>query len=190
MTSKAAPSANFTQAHGANAADWIFANGEIVTCDARVPRAEAIAIAGERVVALGSTRKLRHLRGRETRWVELAGATVIPGLVDAHAHMDREGLKFLAPSLADCRSISDIKALIHRLAARSSPGEWITGICSGTAPHCASCSAFHPNELQSTRSPAVARSRNASRGRSGPAAPPRRSAAGARTRCRDRATAA
>lgn len=134
MTSKAAPSANFTQAHGANAADWIFANGEIVTCDARVPRAEAIAIAGERVVALGSTRKLRHLRGRETRWVELAGATVIPGLVDAHAHMDREGLKFLAPSLADCRSISDIKALIHRLAARSSPGEWIITMPVGAPP--------------------------------------------------------
>lgn len=116
------------------AADWIFANGEILTCHPRVPRAEAMAIAGERIVALGSTRQLRRLCGRETRWVDLAGASVIPGIVDAHAHMDREGLKFLYPSLESCRSISDIQALIQRLAARKRVGEWIVTMPVGAPP--------------------------------------------------------
>ena len=116
------------------AADWIFADGEILTCHPRVPRAEAIAIAGDRIVALGTTRQLHRLRGRETRWVDLAAATVIPGLIDAHAHMDREGLKFLYPSLESCRSISDIKVLIQRLAARKRVGEWIVTMPVGAPP--------------------------------------------------------
>lgn len=117
-----------------NVADWILANGEILTCHPRGPRAEAIAIAGERILALGPARALRRLRGRETRWVDLDGATVIPGFVDAHAHMDREGLKFLYPSLESCRTISDIKSLIHRLASRRAVGEWIVTMPVGAPP--------------------------------------------------------
>jgi predicted amidohydrolase YtcJ len=117
-----------------NVADWILANGEIVTCHPRVARAKAIAISGDRILALGSAPAMRHLRGRETRWVDLGGATVIPGLVDAHAHMDREGLKFLHPSLASCRSIADIQSLIHRLTAAKPPGEWIVTMPVGAPP--------------------------------------------------------
>ena len=115
-------------------ADWIFANGEILTFHSRVPRAEAVAISGERIVALGSTRELRHLRGRETRWVDLEKSTVMPGLVDAHAHMDREGLKFLYPSLSSCRSIADIRNLIGRLTSRRRAGEWIVTMPVGAPP--------------------------------------------------------
>ncbi|HKY08246.1 MAG TPA: amidohydrolase family protein, partial [Candidatus Binatia bacterium] len=117
-----------------SAADWIFANGEILTCHPTLPRAGAVAISGEHVVALGSGQKLRSLRGRKTRWVDLAGATVIPGFIDAHAHMDREGLKFLYPSLASCRSIAEIKSLIRRLANRIPPGEWIVTMPVGAPP--------------------------------------------------------
>jgi hypothetical protein len=117
-----------------NVADWIFANGEILTFHPRVPRAKAVAVAGDCILALGSARELRRWRGRETRWVDLDGATVIPGLVDAHAHMDREGLKFLYPSLESCRSISDIKSLLHKLAVRHSAGEWIVTMPVGAPP--------------------------------------------------------
>ena len=115
-------------------ADWIFANGEIFTFHPRVPRAEAVAISGDRIVALGSTRQLRYVRGPETRWVDLEKATVIPGLVDAHAHMDREGLKFLYPSLSSCRSIADIKSLIRRLILHRPAGEWIVTMPVGSPP--------------------------------------------------------
>jgi predicted amidohydrolase YtcJ len=117
-----------------NGADWIFANGEILTFHPGLARADAIAIAGERIIALGTTAKLRRLRGRNTRWVDLGGATVVPGFVDAHAHMDREGLKFLYPSLASCRSIEDIKSLVHRLAAGKPEGEWIVTMPVGAPP--------------------------------------------------------
>ena len=115
-------------------ADWIFVNGNVLTCAARIARAEGIAVGGGRILALGSTRQLHSLRGRGTRWVDLAGATVIPGMIDAHAHMDREGLKFLYPSLAPCRSIAAIQALIRRLAARREPGEWIVTMPVGAPP--------------------------------------------------------
>ena len=117
-----------------NGADWIFANGEILTCHPGLARADAIAIAGERILALGTTRELQRWRGRETRGVDLDGATVIPGIVDAHAHMDREGLKFLHPSLESCRSIADIKRLIHKLASRKSAGGWIVTMPVGAPP--------------------------------------------------------
>ena len=115
-------------------ADWIFAHGDILTFHPRIPRAQALAVKGDRILALGSTRGLRRLRGRETRWVDLQGATVIPGLVDAHAHMDREGLKFLYPSLASCRSIADIKKLIRKLASRRPAGDWIVTMPVGAPP--------------------------------------------------------
>jgi predicted amidohydrolase YtcJ len=59
---------------------------------------------------------------------------VIPGLVDAHAHLDREGLKLIYPSLARCRSIADIKRLIRTHAAHRKPGEWIVTMPVGAPP--------------------------------------------------------
>lgn len=65
---------------------------------------------------------------------DLRGATVVPGLVDAHAHLDREGLKLLYPSLARCRSIADIQSLVRSLGAKRSPGEWIVTMPVGAPP--------------------------------------------------------
>jgi hypothetical protein len=59
---------------------------------------------------------------------------VIPGLVDAHAHLDREGLKGICPSLARCRSIADIQGVIRRLAAARPKGEWIVTMPVGAPP--------------------------------------------------------
>lgn len=85
---------------------------------------------------------MRAWRDRRTRVIDLGGATVVPGLVDAHAHLDREGLKSVCPSLAGCRSIADVQARIRRLAAARPPGAWIVTMPIGTppfyrdAPHC------------------------------------------------------
>jgi len=86
------------------------------------------------VVATGSRAEVRRWRDRRTRVVNLRGATVIPGLVDAHAHLDREGLKSIYPSLARCRSIADVQAVIRRLAAERKPGEWIVTMPIGSPP--------------------------------------------------------
>ena len=116
------------------AADWIFQNGTVHTLDPRRPRAAALAVAGGAVAVTGTDTQVRRWRGKGTRVVDLRGATVIPGLVDAHAHLDREGLKFLYPSLARCRSIADVQALVRRLAARRTAGEWIVTMPVGTPP--------------------------------------------------------
>jgi predicted amidohydrolase YtcJ len=86
------------------------------------------------VVAVGGRAELRRRRDRRTRVIDLAGATVIPGLVDAHAHLDREGLKYLQPSLAGCHSIADIQAVVRAQAARRGPGEWIVTMPVGAPP--------------------------------------------------------
>jgi predicted amidohydrolase YtcJ len=116
------------------AADWILQNGRLITLDPRRPAATALAIAGGRIVAIGSRSDVRGWRGRRTRVVDLAGATVIPGLVDAHAHLDREGLKHIFPTLERCRSIVEIQGAIRRLAAQRPPGEWTVTMPVGVPP--------------------------------------------------------
>ena len=116
------------------AADCVLVNGHIVTLDPARPRATALAIVSDRIVAVAGDREIRRLRDRRTRVVDLRGATVVPGLVDAHAHLDREGLKYLYPSLARCRSIADVQAVIRRLARARPRGEWIVTMPVGTPP--------------------------------------------------------
>jgi predicted amidohydrolase YtcJ len=116
------------------AADWILQNGRIVTLHPRCPAATALAVAAGRISAVGGRADVRAWRGRRTRVVDLGGATVVPGLVDAHAHLDREGLKLIQPSLARCRSIADIQAVIRRLAAGRPRGEWIVTMPVGAPP--------------------------------------------------------
>src|SRR5262249_48610722 len=74
-------------------ADLILTNGKIITVDASFTIAEAIAIAGDRIVAVGPEAAMAAHTAPGTRVIDLKKKAVIPGLVDGHAHMDREGLK-------------------------------------------------------------------------------------------------
>jgi predicted amidohydrolase YtcJ len=116
------------------AADWILDNGRVLTLDPRRPVVRALAVAGGRVVATGGRADVKPWRDRRTSVVDLRGATVVPGLVDTHAHLDREGLKSVHPSLARCRSIADIQQVVRRLAARTPQGEWIVTMPVGAPP--------------------------------------------------------
>ncbi len=116
------------------AADVVFDNGRVLTLDPRRPVAGALAVAGGRVAATGGRADVRRWRDRRTRVVDLRGATVVPGLVDAHAHLDREGLKLIHPSLARCRSIGDIQALVRRHAVLTPKGGWIVTMPVGSPP--------------------------------------------------------
>jgi len=106
----------------------------ILTLDPARPAATALAVAGGRVAALGGRADVRRWRDRRTEVLEFPGATVIPGLVDAHAHLDREGLKLVYPSLARCRSIADIQRVIRERARAAKPGEWIVTMPVGAPP--------------------------------------------------------
>ena len=106
-------------------ADTIITDARILTLDAADSEHRGIAIAGERILAVGDDADIAALTGPGTRRLDGRGRRLVPGLIDGHAHMDREGLKEALPSLAGCTCIDDILDRIRALAAETPPGEWI-----------------------------------------------------------------
>ncbi|MDE2781152.1 MAG: amidohydrolase [Chloroflexota bacterium] len=119
----------------AGAADCVLHNGKVLTVDARDSIQEAVAIRGSRIVAVGRDSDVLQLAGPGARTIDLGGRTVIPGIVDIHAHMDREGLKSIYPSLEGLRSIREIQERIRGLAADKAPGEWVVTMPIGDPPN-------------------------------------------------------
>lgn len=114
--------------------DTIITTGCVRTLDGEDRVDEAIAIKGDRILAVGDAEALKSLAGPHTHLIDLPGATITPGINDAHAHLEREGLKLRRPSLAGCRSIADIQARIKAEAQRTKPGAWIVTIPIGEPP--------------------------------------------------------
>src|SRR3954454_15360367 len=115
-------------------ADLIFHGGPVLTMDPAFSRAEALAVRGDRIVAVGAADDVLALAGPDTVRVDLQGRALLPGFTDAHAHLDREGLRFLEPSLSDARSIADVQAIVRREVARARPGEWVVLMPIGEPP--------------------------------------------------------
>jgi predicted amidohydrolase YtcJ len=119
----------------ARPADLVLKNGKIITVDKGFTIAQAIAIAGERIMAVGPDAEMVAHTAPTTRVVDLKGRAVIPGLVDGHAHMDREGLKTVYPPLGRVRSIRDIQDRIAELARNKRAGDWIVTMPIGDPPY-------------------------------------------------------
>lgn len=115
-------------------ADLILHGGKIITADARFSVADSVAIRAGRFIAVGEAEEVQRHAAAHTRQIALNGRAVMPGLIDGHAHMDREGLKHVFPSLAGCRSIAAIQARIAELAKDKAPGEWIVTMPIGEPP--------------------------------------------------------
>ena len=115
-------------------ADLVLKNAKIITVDASFTIAQAIAIAGDRIVAVGPESAMAAHTAAGTQIIDLKGKAVIPGLIDGHAHMDREGLKGVYPSLSGLHSIRDIQGRIADLAQKAKPGEWIVTMPIGDPP--------------------------------------------------------
>src|SRR3989442_13738480 len=118
----------------ARPADVVLRNGKIITLDRSSRVVDSIAIAGDRILAAGPNAAMAAFTVPTTRTIDLRGKAVIPGLIDGHAHMDREGLKTVFPSLGRVRSIRDIQDRISELARQRAPGEWIVTMPIGDPP--------------------------------------------------------
>jgi predicted amidohydrolase YtcJ len=114
--------------------DLIIHGGKVATLDPNDTMAEAIAVGGERLLAIGGDAEILSLAGPNSRRIDARGRLVTPGLIDGHAHMDREGLKEALPSLAGCRSIDDVLQRIAELARDTPKGEWIVTMPIGEPP--------------------------------------------------------
>ncbi|MDF9301719.1 amidohydrolase family protein [Tritonibacter mobilis] len=80
-------------------ADTIYTGGPVLTMDDSAPRAEALAVREGRIAAVGSLEAVMALRGESTRVIDLEGAALLPGFVDAHGHVAAIGLQAMAANL-------------------------------------------------------------------------------------------
>ena len=109
------------------AADLVLRGGKIVTVDEERPEAEAIAIQGDTILAVGTNEEIDRHIGQATEVIELGGMLAIPGLIEGHAHFLGIGDARLQLDLMDAANWSDIVALVGAAARDVAPGQLIRG---------------------------------------------------------------
>ncbi len=106
--------------------DLVLTNGRIITVDERFTIAEAVAVAGERIVAVGTSEEIGALGGADTVVIDAGGRAVIPGLIDNHMHLLRAGTTWAYEVRWDgVGSRSEALGMLRDKAAATEPGEWI-----------------------------------------------------------------
>lgn len=108
-------------------ADLVLTNGTIVTVNDRQPEAQAMAVNGDTITALGSSQEIQRYVGPNTKVIDLKGALATPGLMEAHAHFTGVGDAARNLKLAEANTWDDIVKMVGDAAAKARPGEWIIG---------------------------------------------------------------
>ncbi|HKS30692.1 MAG TPA: amidohydrolase [Pyrinomonadaceae bacterium] len=117
----------FAPGSNQQSADLVLKNGNIYTVNDREPRAEAVAIRGDRIVFTGSNADVKRYEGKGTRVIDLAGKTVVPGMTDAHYHLLGVGQREVTLNLEGTTSIEDFLARVRERVQKAKPGAWVTG---------------------------------------------------------------
>ena len=108
-------------------ADLVLRNGKIVTMEAAHPTAQAIAVRGGMVLAVGSDADMKALTGPRTRVVDLSGKLAIPGFIEGHGHFMGVGQYKMNLNLRNARNWDEIVAMVADAAKKAPPGAWILG---------------------------------------------------------------
>jgi predicted amidohydrolase YtcJ len=108
-------------------ADLIVRNARIWTGDTARPRAQALAVRGERLIAVGTNAQADAHRGARTRVIDAGGRFMTPGFIDDHTHFAQAGALLIGANLLDVSSAGPLAARIKAAVARMSPGAWLTG---------------------------------------------------------------
>jgi predicted amidohydrolase YtcJ len=106
-------------------ADLIVHHAKILTVDANFSIAEALAIAGDRILAVGDDAKILRHRGPKTKIIDAQGRTLLPGLYDSHTHPTGAATSELLEPLPDLPDLPSVFAYIRKKAAAAPEGEWI-----------------------------------------------------------------
>src|SRR5262245_13677027 len=108
-------------------ADLVLINGNIYTVNQKQPHAEAVAVKADRIIFVGSNADAKKYEGGKTRIVDLHGATVAPGMTDAHYHFLGVGEREMNLNLEGITNLEDFLAKVKARVDQAKPGEWVTG---------------------------------------------------------------
>ncbi|MCH9695273.1 MAG: amidohydrolase [Gammaproteobacteria bacterium] len=108
-------------------ADLLLVNGDVVTVDDSLPEAEAVAITGDRILAVGTSDELARYRSEQTEVVDLNGQMVIPGFIEGHGHYTSFGGSLMILDFRYAKSWGEIVAMVADAVKDTEPGEWIIG---------------------------------------------------------------
>ncbi len=109
------------------AADWVLVGARIWTGNSEAPWANALAVRGERLLAVGSLEEMAAFEGKDTRRVEAPGPLVVPGFIDSHVHFLDGGFRLSSVQLRDADTPERFTERIAAFAAQLPAGTWITG---------------------------------------------------------------
>jgi predicted amidohydrolase YtcJ len=108
-------------------ADLVLRNGRIVTVDSAQPEVQALAVAGSRIVALGTDEAIARFVGPDTRVIDLEGRLAVPGFIEGHGHFMGLGEAKLSLDLTRVRSWDEIVAMVAAAARDAGADTWIVG---------------------------------------------------------------
>jgi predicted amidohydrolase YtcJ len=109
-------------------ADMVLINGAVLTVDRADSVAQAVAITGGKIAAVGTTATIKAMAGPKTEVIDLRGRAVTPGLIDTHVHFSAAASLFTVDlGDADVKSIEEVKKRVAAQVAKLKPGEWVRG---------------------------------------------------------------
>lgn len=108
-------------------ADLVLMNGKIVTVDDAKPEVQALAVSGDRVIAVGSDEEIKPYITQETEVIDLEGKLAIPGFIDGHGHFTGLGRSKMVLNFMEVKDWDEVVAMTKEALKKAKPGEWIFG---------------------------------------------------------------
>ena len=108
-------------------ADLVLKNGKIVTVDESIPEAQALAVRGDTIVAVGSDKQIESYIGDATQVIDLDGKLAIPGFIESHGHFTGIGRAKMQLGLMKVKNWDEVIAMVAEAVKDAQPGEWILG---------------------------------------------------------------
>lgn len=112
---------------GQKSADLVLMNGKIVTVDDSKPEAQALAILGDKILAVGSNEEIQSYVTSSTRVIDLERKLAVPGLTESHGHFSSLGQAKMRLNLMQAKNWDEIVEMVKKAVQNAQPGEWILG---------------------------------------------------------------